>query len=98
MPVALEAPTAQAALESNSMNRTRPHALTTSARSLARRGVAAALALALALATPAWPQVRLPSLGESAADDVTVTAEKRVGDQIKREVRRDPDYLDDPVL
>ncbi|HEU5293709.1 MAG TPA: M48 family metalloprotease [Burkholderiaceae bacterium] len=66
--------------------------------SLARRGVAGLLCLALALAPSAWPQVRLPSLGESAADEVTVAAEKRVGEQIMREVRRDPDYLDDPVL
>jgi len=78
------------------MNRIRSG--TTRARQLARRGVAAALCLALALATPAWPQVRLPSLGESASDEVTVAAEKRVGDQIMREIRRDPDYLDDPVL
>ncbi|HSW26319.1 MAG TPA: M48 family metalloprotease, partial [Burkholderiaceae bacterium] len=70
----------------------------TRTRRLARRGVAATLCLALALATPAWPQVRLPSLGESASDEVTVAAEKRVGDQIMREIRRDPDYLDDPVL
>jgi predicted Zn-dependent protease len=27
-----------------------------------------------------------------------VTTEKRVGEQIMREIRRDPDYLDDPVL
>ena len=71
---------------------------TTRALQLARRGVAAVLCVALAVATPAWPQVRLPSLGESASDDVTVSAEKRVGDQIMREIRRDPDYLDDPVL
>ena len=67
------------------------------ARAWWRRGVVAALCAALALA-PAWPQVRLPSLGESAADEVTVAAERRVGEQIMREVRRDPDYLDDPVL
>ena len=78
-----------------------PHPLSHSpalARRLARRGVAATLCLALALAPPAWPQVRLPSLGESASDEVTVSAEKRIGDQIMREIRRDPDYLDDPVL
>jgi predicted Zn-dependent protease len=47
---------------------------------------------------PAWAQVRLPSLGESASDEVTVSAEKRLGEQVMREIRRDPDYLDDPVL
>jgi predicted Zn-dependent protease len=49
-------------------------------------------------APPVWPQVRLPSLGESASDEVTVTTEKRLGEQIMREIRRDPAYLDDPVL
>lgn len=67
-------------------------------RALLRRGVAAALALALALTGPAWAQVRLPSLGESATDGLSVTAERHLGEQIMREVRRDPEYLDDPVL
>jgi beta-barrel assembly-enhancing protease len=42
--------------------------------------------------------VRLPSLGESASDDLSVGAERRLGEQIMREARRDPDLLDDPVL
>lgn len=62
-----------------------------------RRACIALLCGAL-IASPAWPQVRLPSLGESASDDVTVTTEKRLGEQIMREVRRDPAYLDDPLL
>jgi predicted Zn-dependent protease len=48
-----------------------------------------------------WPvaaQVRLPDLGESAAEDFNVVTERRLGDQIMAELRRDPDYLDDPVL
>ena len=64
-----------------------------------------ALALATATATsgfsahlPAAAQVRLPALGESASDDLSVSAERRLGDQIMREGRRDPQYLDDPVL
>jgi beta-barrel assembly-enhancing protease len=85
-------------LQATSMNRTRSAASPTPARRQARRSVTAVLCLALALATPAWPQVRLPSLGESAADEVTVAAEKRIGEQIMREIRRDPDYIDDPVL
>jgi len=59
-----------------------------------------------ALATPALAQaqtqpqsqVRLPALGESANDDLSVANEKRMGDSIMREARRDPAYLDDPVL
>jgi predicted Zn-dependent protease len=74
---------------------------------LPRLMLAAALAAALPPA-PLWAQpstrsgdnanVRLPSLGESAGDDVPVGAERRLGDQIMAEVRRDPAYLDDPLL
>lgn len=46
----------------------------------------------------AWSQVRLPSLGETASSDLSVGAERRLGEQIMREARRDPQYLDDPVL
>jgi beta-barrel assembly-enhancing protease len=42
--------------------------------------------------------LRLPALGESASNDFSVSAERRVGDQVMREGRRDPAYLDDPVL
>lgn len=44
------------------------------------------------------PNVRLPALGESAAEDFNVGTERRLGDQIMGEIRRDPDYLDEPVL
>jgi beta-barrel assembly-enhancing protease len=68
------------------------------------------LAAALATAFPAPPlqaqpstrgetsDVRLPSLGESAGDDFSVGTERRLGEQIMAEVRRDPAYLDDPLL
>jgi predicted Zn-dependent protease len=62
------------------------------------RALAALLAASLALGGPAAAQVRLPALGESASEDLSVGAERRIGDQILREVRRDPDFLDDPVL
>ena len=65
-----------------------------------RRALAALLAL-LTVAAPVAPaaaQVRLPSLGESASQDLPIGAERRLGDQIMREARRDPEYLDDPVL
>ena len=68
--------------------------------------LAAALAAALpaaplrAQSAPAQPApgVRLPALGESAAEDFTVGTERRLGDQIMAEIRRDPDVLDDPLL
>src|SRR4051794_25348565 len=66
-----------------------------------RSPTARLLALLLAAAVPlqgALAQVRLPSLGESAAQDFSVGTERRIGEQIMREIRRDPDYLDDPVL
>lgn len=54
--------------------------------------------LALLMALPLHAQVRLPALGESASDDLTVGDERRIGDSVMREARRDPLYLDDPVL
>ncbi len=72
----------------------------------ARALLAAALAAALP-APPLWaqsasgqpsPGIRLPALGESAAEDFTVGTERRLGDQIMAEIRRDPDVLDDPLL
>ncbi|MEN9630432.1 MAG: hypothetical protein RJA10_3660, partial [Pseudomonadota bacterium] len=74
---------------------------------LALHRLARALMLGAALALPLHvpvvrahdnPQVRLPALGESAAEDFNVGVERRLGDQIMGEVRRDPDYLDEPVL
>ena len=58
------------------------------------------LALSMLL-TPVWSQLpsnapNLPSLGDGA--DITLTAERNLGDQIARELYRDPDYLEDPVL
>jgi beta-barrel assembly-enhancing protease len=68
-------------------------------RPLRHRLLAAVLAAAIALPVPAQnANVRLPALGESASDDLSVANEKRIGDQIMREGRRDPTYLDDPVL
>jgi len=62
------------------------------------RVLAGLLALSLALPAPARAEVRLPSLGESANADLSVADEKRIGESIMREGRRDPSYLDDPVL
>ena len=46
----------------------------------------------------ALAQNNLPALGDAVSDDFGVGAERKLGDQIMREIRRDPDYLDDPVL
>ncbi|PAT43691.1 M48 family metalloprotease [Vandammella animalimorsus] len=64
--------------------------------------VARALCLAAWLAgLGGWPASQvsaqaLPSLGE--ADGFSVGDERRIGDQIARQLYRDPDYIDDPVL
>ncbi|MEY4564203.1 MAG: hypothetical protein RLZZ618_3480 [Pseudomonadota bacterium] len=47
---------------------------------------------------PVLAQSRLPALGDAAAEDFGVATERQLGDRIMREIRRDPDYLDDPVL
>ncbi|MFO1338848.1 MAG: M48 family metalloprotease [Burkholderiaceae bacterium] len=64
---------------------------------------ALALALAAVLFT-GWPaatplaQVRLPALGDSVSEDFDILNERKLGERIMREVRRDPAYLDDPAL
>ncbi len=47
---------------------------------------------------PAQNQNQLPALGDASAEDFGVGTERKLGDQIMREIRRDPDYLDDPLL
>jgi len=77
------------------------------ASSPAVRRVALALSLAMAahaVGPAAWAQAgpearnNLPSLGDTASEDVSVANERRIGDRIMRDIRRDPDFLDDPVL
>lgn len=43
-------------------------------------------------------QNQLPALGDTASEDFGVGAERKLGDHIMREIRRDPDYTDDPIL
>lgn len=61
------------------------------------------MALGLLMATPFAAQsddggnaMRMPTLGD--ASDLGSAAERRLGDRIAREIYRDPDYIDDPVL
>jgi predicted Zn-dependent protease len=70
-----------------------------SLRFLCGRALAAVCALSLCLPlAPVSAQERLPELGDPAAEGLSVGAERRLGEQIMREIRNDPDYLDDPVL
>ncbi len=55
------------------------------------------IALALAVPAPAFAQ-NLPDLGESAQAEFSPLAERKMGDSIMREIRRDPAYIDDPEV
>jgi len=68
---------------------------------LARRALAALLMLSLGGALPGGVSAQntptpLPHLGDGSA--MSSADERRLGDRIARELYRDPDYLDDPVL
>ena len=54
--------------------------------------------MAAAVSTTAQAQNNLPALGDSAAGDFSLSTERHLGDAIMRDIRRDPDYLDDPIL
>ena len=58
---------------------------------------AAALVCPAAL-PPASAQNRLPTLGDPASEDFSIATERQLGDAIMREIRADPDYIDDPLL
>lgn len=59
--------------------------------------LAAGLVFVSAPAGSAAPN-QLPALGDTAGDDFSISTERKLGDQIMREIRRDPDFSDDPVL
>ncbi|HYF57426.1 MAG TPA: M48 family metalloprotease [Burkholderiaceae bacterium] len=67
----------------------------------AARALAALVASVLALAPPAASaQVadNLPRLGDPAGEELSPQAERRLGESIMREIRRDPQWLDDVEL
>ena len=65
-----------------------------------QRAACAALAIALALVPPAaMPQANnLPRLGDAAAEDLSPAAERRLGERIMRDIRRDASVSDDVEL
>jgi predicted Zn-dependent protease len=70
-----------------------------SSRLLQRLGVlsvCAAMLLSIAPVQAQSNQSKLPNLGDGA--EVPLGVERRLGESIAREIYRDPDYLDDPVL
>lgn len=54
------------------------------------------IANSILYAPVASAQTALPTLGDPS--DLTTSAERRLGDRIIRELYRDPDYIDDPVI
>jgi predicted Zn-dependent protease len=72
--------------------------------SLAASALVAGLALAALPAAAPRAQTSpsssssLPALGDSVSGEFSVDTERRLGEQIMREVRRDPAYLDDALL
>ena len=59
-----------------------------------RSALAGVLAVLCAVATPA--QAQLPTLGDTS--EMNASTERKLGERIARELFRDPDYIDDPVL
>ncbi|NDZ13451.1 peptidase M48 [Variovorax sp. WS11] len=60
------------------------------------RTLCASVLIACQLAMPPLARAQLPGMGDGG--EMTASAERRLGDQIARELYRDPDYIDDPVL
>ena len=66
-----------------------------------QRALASLCALALVLPggwAPAVAQNALPALGDTDSAEFTVGTERKLGDEIMREIHVDPDYVDDPLL
>lgn len=71
------------------------------ARPVLRRLTVALLSASLLgglLPPAAQAQVNLPALGDTASEDFNLGTERHLGDAIMRDIRRDPEYLDDPIL
>jgi predicted Zn-dependent protease len=56
------------------------------------------LALGMAVASPMSIAEGLPDLGEAAQSDFSPAMERRIGESIMLEIRRDSAYLDDPEI
>lgn len=59
-------------------------------------GVAPALLAVMLAFAPAPAPAQLPTLGDGS--EMATSAERKLGERIARELYRDPDYIDDPVL
>jgi beta-barrel assembly-enhancing protease len=69
--------------------------------SLGKKTLLATIATALAATSLPFAHAQrgpLPELGEPGAGEITPARERAVGEQIMLDIRRDPDYLNDPLL
>jgi len=62
----------------------------------AATGFACASAAGQSLNTPA--AARLPTLGDTSREDLSPVTERKLGEEIMRQIRRDRDYLDDDQI
>lgn len=60
--------------------------------------LAGPLLAGLVLLAPLAPAQNLPDLGESAQAALSASEEREIGEAIMREIRGDPDYIDDPEI
>jgi predicted Zn-dependent protease len=72
-----------------------PHAFRRLVVALTAFALAAPAALPAHAQSPA-PAVELPTLGEVAGEDLSPAMERRIGEQIMLQIRRDPAFLADP--
>jgi predicted Zn-dependent protease len=78
-------------------------ALLTTSRALSRIVRVAVAGVVISIAANGWAQsmpsiksTALPNLGD--ASELSPAAERRLGDRIAKELYRDPDYIDDPIV
>ena len=67
-------------------------------RALAFRALAFFAVALIGLAPRAWAQSALPDLGSVGDLELSPQTERRLGESIVREMRRDPQFIDDPEL
>jgi len=62
------------------------------------RALALLIAVMVALVPRAWAQSALPDLGGSGELTLSPQVERRLGESIVRDMRRDPQFIDDPEI
>jgi len=63
---------------------------------IVKRPLIAIILIALLVSPSGWTQTQLPAMGDGG--EMTAGAERGLGERIVRELYRDPDYIDDPIL